>query len=63
MKKKHVIEDLEFTPGSYNLGSTLSYLADGELINVQGEFRCDRNGVYAHTHVFPDGYELEIHWQ
>lgn len=58
--KKHKIEDVELLKGGYNRGDSLSYVADGELVSVSGEFFVDETGLLHHTHEFPDGTEVEI---
>ena len=59
MKTKHEITDVELTKGNYHRGDTLTYKADGEWVEVTGEFYV-KNGVLHHTHIFEDDEEIEI---
>lgn len=52
--KTHTIKDIEFQRGSYNTGVCLTYKADGQEINVTGEFY-ESDGIVQHTHEFEDG--------
>ena len=52
MKTNHTITDIEFT-GTPSCG-TLYYVADGEDIEVTGEFYMDKNGVIHHNHWFDE---------
>lgn len=56
----HTIEVIEFTKGSYNQGDNLIYQADGREVVVTGEFYCDRNGLYHHSHIFDDDTEIDF---
>lgn len=60
--KKHTIKDVQFTKGTYNTGDILTYIADDELVQVQGEFEQVKgnSNLYKHAHLFPDGAETEI---
>lgn len=62
-KKAHEITDQMFTKGSYGTGDHLSYFADGIECEVQGEFFIKDDGTPQHTHIFPDGQELEVYPQ
>lgn len=59
MNAQHEIYDIELTKNNHQ-GDCLTFTADGEEINVTGEFFVDRNGQLHHTHIFPDGEEVEI---
>ena len=60
MKTNHTITDIEFN-GTPSCGN-LFYVADGEEIEVQGEFYLDENGCIHHDHLFDedgnDSYEI-----
>ena len=60
MKTNHTITDIEFN-GTPSCGN-LYYVADGEEIEVQGEFYLDENGCIHHDHWFDedgnDSYEI-----
>ena len=60
MKTNHTITDIEFN-GTPSCGN-LFYVADGEDIEVQGEFYLDENGCIHHDHRFDedgnDSYEI-----
>lgn len=58
--KKYQITDVELTKGNFNQGDTLRYKANGEEQCVTGEFYIDKNGILHHSHIFPDGTEVEI---
>lgn len=62
-KMAHEITDRMFTKGSYGTGDHLSYFADGIEFEVQGEFYIQDDGTPQHTHIFPDGQELEVYPQ
>lgn len=49
---KHTITDIEVT-GTSSCG-VLYYVADGEEVEVQGEFYMDENGVIHHEHWFDE---------
>lgn len=55
----HEVTDVELTKGGYG-HDTLVYFADGEEIEVTGEFYVDKDGMLHHTHTFEDGEEIEI---
>lgn len=59
MKTNHTITDIELSKGGYR-HDTLSFLADGKYVQVDGEFYIDKDGILHHTHIFPDGKEVEI---
>lgn len=52
MKTTHTIEDIEFT-GKASCG-TLYYVADGEEVEITGEFYMDKEGNIHHEHWFDD---------
>lgn len=52
MKTNHTITDVEFN-GTPSCG-VLFYVADGEEVEVQGEFYMDENGVIHHEHWFDE---------
>lgn len=52
MKINHTITDIEFS-GNASCG-TLYYVADGEEIEVCGEFYMDENGTIHHDHWFDE---------
>lgn len=56
---EHEITDVELTKGNYNRGDVLTYKADGEWIEVTGEFWV-KDGILHHTHIFDDDEEVEI---
>lgn len=56
---KHTIEDVEITKGGY-CHDCLTFYADGERIQVDGQFFVDKQGVLHHWHIFPDGKEQEV---
>lgn len=59
MKAKHTITNVELEKNGHQ-GDCLTFEADGKQINVTGEFYVDRAGQLHHTHIFPDGEEMEI---
>lgn len=52
MKTNHTITDIEFN-GTPSCG-ILYYVADGQEVEVQGEFYMDENGVLHHEHWFDE---------
>ena len=58
-KNGHIIDDVELEKGGYG-HDTLTYTADGEHTQVDGEFFVDGVGKLHHTHIFDDGTEVEI---
>lgn len=52
MKTNHTITDIEFT-GTPSCGN-LYFVADGEEVEVQGEFYIDANGTGHHEHWFDE---------
>ena len=58
-KREHEITDVELTKGNYNRGDVLTYKADGEWVEVTGEFWV-KDGILHHTHIFDDDEELEV---
>lgn len=61
-KNYHSITDVEFIQGSAHQGDVLSYIADGAIVNVTGEFYCDSRGVYHHGNEFSDGSCIDVTW-
>lgn len=57
--KNHTIEDIELTKGGY-CHDSLTFVADGQRVQVDGEFYVDKSGILHHTHIFADGAEMEI---
>ena len=49
---RHTITDIEFT-GTSSCGC-LYYVADGQEVEVTGEFYMDKNGVIHHEHCFDE---------
>ena len=58
-KNGHIIDDVELEKGGYS-HDTLTYTADGEYTQVDGEFFVDGVGMLHHTHIFEDNTEIEI---
>lgn len=59
MKTQHTIENVELEKNGHQ-GDCLTYTADGEDFNITGQFYVDRAGQLHHTHLFPNGDEMEI---
>lgn len=55
---EHRIEDIMLTKHSH--GDNLQYTADGQHIEVDGEFFVDKLNWLHHSHIFADGSEVEI---
>lgn len=52
MNANHTITDIEFT-GTPSCG-TLYFVADGQEVEISGEFFMDKNGVIHHDHWFDE---------
>lgn len=57
----HEIEVLEV--GKAGNGLYIQYEIDGNQYECTGEFYIDKDGVLHHTHIMPDGEEIEITYQ
>ncbi len=57
----HEIEIIEV--GKSGDGLYLQYEIDGTQYDCTGEFYIDKNGVLHHTHIMPDGEEVEVTYQ
>lgn len=54
----HSIEIIEV--GRSGLGHYIQYEIDGTQYECSGEFYIDKDNVLHHTHIMPDGEEVEI---
>ena len=59
MNTKHIITDVELEKHGYG-HDVLTYQADGQYTQIDGEFYIDKAGMLHHSHIFPDGEEVEI---
>lgn len=55
--RHHVIDKVILTKGTKD---TLTYIVDGEQMEVTGEFHVDEDGILHHVHLFNDGEEIDV---